>query len=622
MPQRLPLYVEPVERETLPSFFSRMAAINGTNSAGFAQDIGGHFREILSFDTQQITRFSELSGLSEAQKDDLTSWTGQSVGNVRMKFRGEVLFSRALRSPDVRGCPICIQEDVESAPSPLRNVVMRGDWLCRGVHICVRHRHPLVTLWTSSRPVERYDIGQRLWPILADIRSGKFDRELIEPSPYDLWLDQRLAHGTDRTWLAGQPLFAAMTFCDLLGRELLRGDERSETNTGSSKQSAAAAGFEFARQGPLGLHDALEHLLRTAEGARSVYRGALGQLYTGLAREYRDDTTFDGLRDIVREYLLQVWPVARGEVVLGYNLPERRLHSLLTASKEIGIGASVLNVFLTEVGAFPPDDKRIDSQKTFDAQKFGPLLEEIPTLVGPIALRKEIGATRQELRSLEKDCILIPRTKVSTIKFPWRVADGMALVEELDRLALPVKANEAGWETIQLAHKRTGISVGEIIQNVRAHDISLGKREGVFGYHSFVVKRSQLNLFKMQNAESTTTATKLIGQMSAAEFGRSVGLRGKRSFLAFVAAGHTPATESLHPKTRRIQMRMTEQDIEAFHKRFITPTVIEAETGLHRHTILAHLRAKQIERFAPDGQDYGPVYLREAIERQIRDLPA
>ncbi|MBT53489.1 MAG: hypothetical protein CMF72_08840 [Mameliella sp.] len=160
------------------------------------------------------------------------------------------------------------------------------------------------------------------------------------------------------------------------------------------------------------------------------------------------------------------------------------------------------------------------------------------------------------------------------------------------------------------------------IQYVRAHDISLGKCEGVFGYHGFVVKRSEINLFNVRNAKSTTTATNLIGQMSAAEFGRSVGLRGKGGFLAFVAAGHTPATESPHPKTRRLQMRMTEQDIEAFHKRFITPTVIEAETGLHRHTILAHLRAKQIERFAPDGQDYGPIYLREAIERQIRDLPA
>lgn len=69
-------------------------------------------------------------------------------------------------------------------------------------------------------------------------------------------------------------------------------------------------------------------------------------------------------------------------------------------------------------------------------------------------------------------------------------------------------------------------------------------------------------------------------------------------------------------------MRMTEQDIEAFHERFITPTAIEAETGLHRQTILAHLRAKQIERFSPGGQDYGPVYLREAIEGQMRDLPA
>lgn len=234
---------------------------------------------------------------------------------------------------------------------------------------------------------------------------------------------------------------------------------------------------------------------------------------------------------------MQVWPVARGEAVLGYALPERRLHSLLTANKEIGVGASVLNVFLTEADAFSPDNDRIDSQKTFDAQKFGPLLEEIPTLVGPIALREKIGATRQELRSLEKDGILVSRTKVSTIKFPWRVEDGMALVEELARLALPIKAEETGWETIQLAHKRTGISVGDIFQYARSHDISLGKRDDVFGYHSFVVKRSEMNILKVRKAEPTKTATKLIGQMSAAEFGRSVGLRGKGTLPGFCRCG-------------------------------------------------------------------------------------
>ncbi|MDO6723443.1 hypothetical protein [Celeribacter halophilus] len=43
MIKKLPLTAEPHERETLPSFFSRMAQINGTEATDFALDLGISF---------------------------------------------------------------------------------------------------------------------------------------------------------------------------------------------------------------------------------------------------------------------------------------------------------------------------------------------------------------------------------------------------------------------------------------------------------------------------------------------------------------------------------------------------------------------------------------------------
>jgi hypothetical protein len=102
---------------------------------------------------------------------------------------------------------------------------------------------------------------------------------------------------------------------------------------------------------------------------------------------------------------------------------------------KVAIGPAVLDDFLTEAGAFAPSDARADARKTFDAKAWQHVLDEIPTLVGPIALRKEIGATLAELNGLKADSVLVPRTNVATIKSPWRIADGQALLEELEAYA-------------------------------------------------------------------------------------------------------------------------------------------------------------------------------------------
>jgi hypothetical protein len=46
-------------------------------------------------------------------------------------------------------------------------------------------------------------------------------------------------------------------------------------------------------------------------------------------------------------------------------------------------------------------------------------------------MQKRIGATQRQLASLAEDSVLLPRIDIATIKAPWRVADGIALVTEL-----------------------------------------------------------------------------------------------------------------------------------------------------------------------------------------------
>ena len=62
---------------------------------------------------------------------------------------------------------------------------------------------------------------------------------------------------------------------------------------------------------------------------------------------------------------------------------------------------------------------------------------------------------------------------------------------------------------------------------------------------------------------------------------------------------------------------MTEEDIAAFHRRFLT-TTISAEFRLHRNVLLKRLATARVSPFGPTGADFGAVYLRGDVEVALR----
>jgi hypothetical protein len=100
---------------------------------------------------------------------------------------------------------------------------------------------------------------------------------------------------------------------------------------------------------------------------------------------------------------------------------------------------------------------------------------------------------------------------------------------------------------------------------------------------------------------------------SAVSFGLSVGLREGGTFIALIEAGHVPAVQIVNPATGRLQHYLRPEEIAAFHRRFATIRTLSAETGHHRNTLRGQLAGSGVAHFAPEGQDFGPVYLREEV---------
>ncbi|WP_161656894.1 TniQ family protein [Frigidibacter albus] len=602
----------PAHRETLLSFLGRLATSKGVRVADLAFDLGGSIRKFLNHDPAAIDSLAAWAGLSDHQLQELLTWSGRAVGNVRTSFRGEIFVSRALRNPVVRGCLDCLREDTFSHPAaPLDAMILRGDWQFREVSICVRHRRPLAELWTAAKVIERYNVPARLGEMLPRILDA-LEPSPIELSAYDLWLDRRMEDGNDTTALASRSLYAGTTFCRLLGGELLRIDGVEPCDPINHLRLAQAAGFEVARQGDEAIRGALYRIAACATGKLDEPNAAFGELFTKFKLNYCDDAAFAPFIGLLRECILDVWPVAAGEDLLGTPTAERRLHSIVTAADEAGVSPALAKQFLVEAGAITRSDPRPDGRTTFPAAPYRDLLSMIPRLVQNGEMRRRMGATAVELKTLEEGGVLTPRTRVPTTRARWLVEDGLIFIAELQALVSPVAPDDGEWEGIQQAKVRHGVPIAQIIAAIRSGDVRIGRRTFAEGYRSFVVAKMDTNALRAE--PSGPIAEEVI---SVAAFGRSIGLRDGGLFLAMADAGHISCRSQWNAKTQKSQLVMTRRDIAAFHSTYLTTRTISIEYGLHRNAVRTILKMKGALPFTAYGRSYGMVFLRGDIERHF-----
>lgn len=113
--------------------------------------------------------------------------------------------------------------------------------------------------------------------------------------------------------------------------------------------AAGTAGLRVLREGP----DAFSAKLKDIQMAQSLdntlYRTRFRVFFEWL--RYRDDDPdFDGIRDIVRDFVFRNFPIAEGQVVLGQPCPEQYVHSLATARSTFGISGWKLGRRLAAIG--------------------------------------------------------------------------------------------------------------------------------------------------------------------------------------------------------------------------------------------------------------------------------
>lgn len=602
----------PRDRETLLSYLSRAAAMRGLGLWEFTSELGLSQKALIALDPDALTEVGALFELSPDEIAELVSWSPRPVAGVRMQFRNEQVVSRAVVNPTIRGCPECLREDTAfSDHAATDGMVIRGDWQFRHVAVCIWHRIALAPLWTETRQASRFDFSTWLRRLLPNLMDGRVDAETAEVTAYDQWLDTRLSSATDPTWLAQFPIDVAAQVCQLLGGELMR---RQIVPAGFSADSPArAVGFEVAQQGPEAIREALRQLADRASGPNDESRKAFGRLHDWLSNSALEDHRYDPFRDMLREVVLDVWPVAAGTKVLGVSLDKRLRHSVVTAAEEARVSPALMRRLLIAEGAVQEDDPRPDARLTFPTEALAPLLAAIGRLVGPRELARRLGCGEHQLEALALAGVLTPRFPPEATRRAWDPAEAERLLADLSHGAESIAATDTDWEHVHRAALRARVGIDVVIAAIRAGQIASGRHSDLKGYAAIFVRKEEVDAVIRPPKPAHQTMS---------DFAREVGLAKNGAFRRLVEHGHASVTVLYNPQTRRHDRYVTPEDAAAFYARFTTHKLLSTTLGESSREVALRLRKAGIPRFRPGGEDLGPIYRVEDVAPVMRNWRA
>ncbi|WP_322889938.1 MULTISPECIES: TniQ family protein [unclassified Yoonia] len=604
MAKTLPLNIELLWRETATSFTSRLAARNGLSAPVFCRDFGVPFRDIVDGHPSALRVIAELGGI---HPDELAAWSPVSLGAGHFNFRGHVFHGMTLRNPDIRGCPICLREDAQQSDLPPEQAMgIRGHWSIPYVSTCVRHDHPLISLYREPHATVRYDNAQHLAAVSTAILRGEMDNPEEHLTSFEDWLEDRLSDGPGPDWLSSHPLHAASVFCRLLGISLLRLDGlRLDHIAADSRHALYAQGFEIAQGGEAEVRNALFRLQELIETPQDGPKKIFPALYDRLSHDYFDNPDYTAFRRILRDHMAATWPLGPGDELLGEPVHERRLHSVTTASQETGIDPRRLRKLLVASGILAEDCDLPDSWAVFEAAAASPILDDLTVLVPATEFRDIISATRSQFDLLVADDVLKPALETMDTKSVWDPRTGTAFTTALLRGAVQLRQPQHSWEHISKSAQRLKIGPGVIIRAImdgRLHRI--GNLEGRTGYSAVYVDHDEVaRLFGNEAPPGHSIET----------FARSVGAGSPVGLRRLILDGHTPATTAINPRTNAEQFYITTDDAEAFHAQFFTPRTMANAYRRSWQSLLAELDRQCVKPFTQDGREYGRVFLRSTM---------
>jgi hypothetical protein len=369
---------------------------------------------------------------------------------------------------------------------------------------------------------------------------------------------------TSASWLDGMPWYAAARLCEVLGAVMNHGAQvRPSSLTEREWHSAGAAGFSFASRGDQGILEALDALLASTSNARRNVglRSTYGRFYAWLAHE-DEDRAYDPVRNIVRKHVLRSVPLRPEDEIFGLPVGKRSVHSLKSASSEVGAHHKRLRKLLANRGTV--GKKRRHGRTTFSAADAASLLDQ---LRGAMSLKQAsayLNLPRAQAKVLFDAGLLRP--------FIIAGSDGIGMhsfsKQGLDALlailldgAETVKKARDGQMSIPAAAKRACCSAAEIVRLiVDRRLVWKGRLPHVQGYLSVLIELAEVRKH-VQGKALADYSLRRVEQF----LGTSTAV-----VKALIEKGHLRSRIAVNPINRCPQRVVAKVELERFQGEFIS----------------------------------------------------
>ena len=338
----LPLHVTPVPGESATSLASRVARKNGTASLqSFCADMSISYRALKVGDPVEIERVAALAGCDPTT---LRNWTPHAPSKTDYQLGAEAPRFTAYSRSSIRGCPKCAAEarSKHGAHGPFH----LGIWQLTSIRTCAQHSCMLIEVPPPTHHKHSYDFARMVDNMnLSDVQPVAEEARSLER-----YLIGRLEGASSGCWLDTLDFHVAAQLCENFGLLLTNGPKASRTETTERQWlEAGAAGYNVLRNGPDQMFAALEELRMKAGPGCHTYGAIAGSFLTWLSQR-EDDAAFNGIRQMVFDYILRTYPVLVGSTVLRIRCDRQQVYSLRKGAKAYGIDERMLRHKLVECG--------------------------------------------------------------------------------------------------------------------------------------------------------------------------------------------------------------------------------------------------------------------------------
>ncbi len=255
-----------------------------------------------------------------------------------VRLGGQIFQKQRLLRGQFRICPGCFREDIgsELTADAALNAYARMAWSIISFRVCPKHRLFLVH---PPEPGSPHEFSQSWESWMPEILDGDLDQASQSGASYEHHVLRAMAGDQPPLgWADAFPLDALGALCELMGVAKVFGPSRQLFDCSPEDIALAMEeGFRVFSEG----RDAVIALLmdlRTRPGEPQLRpQGRYGPVHEWLKRGAGSAPEFEPMKTLLREHILESWPLEAGTDVLGHRLEKRRFHSALSAAHDYGI---------------------------------------------------------------------------------------------------------------------------------------------------------------------------------------------------------------------------------------------------------------------------------------------